>query len=666
MNTSSIESTPLPIVPPPSGQPSQDPKTASTPKPVDIAKTTVFQQTWGALLPAFCRGGTLSESFHNLVQVVLDSIDSHPILIPRALRNLLSKWDHKLPECFSQHALRVRGQTATSKWPSIDSANPADLLRFSREYEILLGQHINPFKPNDDIFKSHVGTNLKDQINKGMFKDPNTGLTVRISVEKTDDQAGKKGILHLSFQGTGTVEDSLSANLATDVAMLGMGNHVPPSLRQADKLVAAFKQIAEQTGCDLHLEGFSLGGSVATYAALRNEVKATTFNSVPLSYAAQRHIGAKKLDRAKDLITHLGVEGDPISPTGKWVEEGPTAPLTHFGRFSSGSTRSRYVGKCYRLPPAKSLDIGLKKHSGMRPSLEEYLQNKALDNFDCWSNKFLENFGLDNLKALKQVIAQPTNSVPKDSLTKAIRLIVSGEKPDESDIDNLILLCANGLSNPGDARKLLFDRVAKKSTAPEMKKIQEWLQSDSKRFALLNIQNLTNASRSQTVDPVNHLDPLLTTDFAKAHANEILKKAPADNQVLYKLKLIVSDSPYYQATQDDVKNLLKMAIALDNGLPKEDFNMKLSELKLTLTPKDFYNDWGNLQTPITSHKFLEKLDGLLNTMDEMSAEEVSKIDLVGLHQICTDKTLDNESAVNKLDEWIKKPETGIVISKIEE
>lgn len=121
--------------------------------------------------------------------------------------------------------------------------------------------------------------------------------------------------------------------------------HSPFQYQQAEALVRQLKQVAQKRGKRLVLTGQSLAGSLASYAALKNQVKAVCFNSVQLGAGLQYEIGDAKLAQADKFLTQISVDNDPLSnlPGTTTVDH----ILSRLGIRTPGN-----FGKRYRIPSA--------------------------------------------------------------------------------------------------------------------------------------------------------------------------------------------------------------------------------------------------------------------------------------------------------------------------
>jgi phosphatidylserine/phosphatidylglycerophosphate/cardiolipin synthase-like enzyme len=78
----------------------------------------------------------------------------------------------------------------------------------------------------------------------------------------------------------------------------------------AEEEIKKIREILLFKEMKITLTGQSLGGSLAQYVALQQQIPAICLNSLPLGPGLQWEIGDQKLQKADDYVTHVGVEGD--------------------------------------------------------------------------------------------------------------------------------------------------------------------------------------------------------------------------------------------------------------------------------------------------------------------------------------------------------------------
>ena len=162
---------------------------------------------------------------------------------------------------------------------------------------------------------------------------------------------------------TQRVEDFGNAQLSAVTKQLA--GDVPLCYQQAAAVVSQIKENNPDT--PVATAGFSFGGSVAQYAALKHEaehpgddnpVKAHCFNGLAIGAGLQRDIGDATLDQADALITHYGTEGD-------WVTDlTGIKTLDKILGFLGFRTPGNY-GKKYVLPPAGPKQSLFERHVGI-------------------------------------------------------------------------------------------------------------------------------------------------------------------------------------------------------------------------------------------------------------------------------------------------------------
>jgi hypothetical protein len=104
-------------------------------------------------------------------------------------------------------------------------------------------------------------------------------------------------------------------------AFEAIGLWVPKNYAQASKLTREVKehlaklneQLPQDKQYSLSLNGHSMGGSLATYAALRHNVPAKVTNPLHLGFATRAKLGAQAIQDAPKLVTEVVVQTDPIA-----------------------------------------------------------------------------------------------------------------------------------------------------------------------------------------------------------------------------------------------------------------------------------------------------------------------------------------------------------------
>lgn len=116
---------------------------------------------------------------------------------------------------------------------------------------------------------------------------------------------GPNDEIYLAFAGTepGNRPGSLKSDLVQGLGIKDTAYH------DAVKIVKAFKDTYPNR--EIQLIGHSLGGGLATYAGIKNDVPVTAFNSAGLSLALRNDLGADAIDRAQ--VNHFNTTNDPLS-----------------------------------------------------------------------------------------------------------------------------------------------------------------------------------------------------------------------------------------------------------------------------------------------------------------------------------------------------------------
>jgi hypothetical protein len=189
--------------------------------------------------------------------------------------------------------------------------------------------------------------NLKEALQEnGSIVDKNTGLVASVVYDTSDAENAK---LRVVFGGTGSGAETSGSgitkeHLANDVSTVGLvTSHVPPSYLQARELVGVLKGVVENAmnpKVGLEVSGFSMGGGLASYAGIYNQVKTLSHCGTALSPACQRSLGPEKIRTSveKNLIFNTSVNKDAVTD------------CTHLNKFAlgwekvSGLQVARHVG----------------------------------------------------------------------------------------------------------------------------------------------------------------------------------------------------------------------------------------------------------------------------------------------------------------------------------
>jgi hypothetical protein len=149
--------------------------------------------------------------------------------------------------------------------------------------------------------------------------DPRTGFAASISVVEPR-QAGAPREVVVAFGGMGSQGRTVKQALRCFMNIIGMSP--PKNFAQASKLTQMVQaHLASlnknlppgQPPYTLKLSGHSMGGGMATYAALRNGVKAEVFDPLRLGLGARAKVGREAFKNAPNLVTEVVVQGDFVS-----------------------------------------------------------------------------------------------------------------------------------------------------------------------------------------------------------------------------------------------------------------------------------------------------------------------------------------------------------------
>lgn len=146
--------------------------------------------------------------------------------------------------------------------------------------------------------------------------DPLTGFAASISVRNGNEVV-------VGFSGMGSQRGGFAQGVRGFLNALGLTP--PKNMAQASKLTqmvqAHLDQLNAQLPPEKHLKlsltGFSMGGGLATYAALRNNVPAVVISPMRLGLLARAQCGREAIKRAPSLVTEVTVQSDWVADNGK-------------------------------------------------------------------------------------------------------------------------------------------------------------------------------------------------------------------------------------------------------------------------------------------------------------------------------------------------------------
>lgn len=142
--------------------------------------------------------------------------------------------------------------------------------------------------------------------------DPMTGFCATISVRHGNEVV-------IGFPGVGSQRGGLAQGVRG--ALNAMGLAPPKNMAQASQLTKMVKahldalnrELLPDQQLKLTLTGFSMGGGLATYAALRNDVPAVAISPMRLGLLARAKCGQAAIKNAPRLVTEVTVQSDWVA-----------------------------------------------------------------------------------------------------------------------------------------------------------------------------------------------------------------------------------------------------------------------------------------------------------------------------------------------------------------
>ena len=158
-----------------------------------------------------------------------------------------------------------------------------------------------------EVVKHNVTLESKiDPVSNG-FRDVKTGLYCELHQISRDPNAPE---FVLCFPGTGSGEMNSKQWKNNIKQAIGTGK-VPAAYQQAAALTALIKADLDKTGAKLTLAGHSMGGGIANYAGLKQDVSSVCYNAAALGGACLRDLGDIPRERLEKQ-THIRGKGDPV------------------------------------------------------------------------------------------------------------------------------------------------------------------------------------------------------------------------------------------------------------------------------------------------------------------------------------------------------------------
>jgi len=234
-----------------------------------------------------------------------------------------------------------------------------------------MGVDLSDFSDKIEILDGLVEDRTTDQSIKTekCFVDRNIGLKILVAA----NEELKEIVLAFGDLGSLVIELKEKSNAVWQRQFKGVVSNLvgmdPALYQQADalamRIIKSILQNSKYKDYSIILTGQSLGGSLAQFVGLRNEITTMCYNAVPLGRGLQHLIGDEKLKKADAYITHVSVESDYVSDTkGIGVVDGA---LSYFGIRTPGN-----FGERESIPTAYS-ELQ-KTHSFVLGSAMKYLE----------------------------------------------------------------------------------------------------------------------------------------------------------------------------------------------------------------------------------------------------------------------------------------------------
>jgi hypothetical protein len=160
------------------------------------------------------------------------------------------------------------------------------------------------------------GIGLENQ-NSILF-DPDTGLKMGI-YEKDNELliafgafGSHKTQFNLDDPDQKEKSNALHTSLITKSLFSFLGFH-PALFKKANKFVEALKKSELFKNKKITLTGQSLGGTIASYVALKQQIQGVALNAGPLGAGLQEKIGDENLQKADSFLTHIVAKGDCLA-----------------------------------------------------------------------------------------------------------------------------------------------------------------------------------------------------------------------------------------------------------------------------------------------------------------------------------------------------------------
>lgn len=307
-----------------------------------------------------------TDAFRHRVSTTDGEID---LLPPTLMQSSLL--NRGLQHSFAERLARVEGKLAALKndlanTPTNDAegrANLKNLLTAWQEEKAELERLAPPGTERETLAPGKIQEGFVNTL-----LDPKTGLSANITVRNGTEVV-------INFGGLGSQGAGKSQLLRCITNIIGLAP--PKNFAQASKLTQMVKARLQEVNdrlppgqpkYTLKLAGHSMGGGMATYAALRNDTEAVVFTPLRLGLFARAKIGRTALKNAPALVKEVVVKGDWVSDTraswGWGFLHLPSLALTGRRADAWGAIGQRYlVPSVPGLHPHVDISATLSEHA---------------------------------------------------------------------------------------------------------------------------------------------------------------------------------------------------------------------------------------------------------------------------------------------------------------
>jgi pimeloyl-ACP methyl ester carboxylesterase len=222
---------------------------------------------------------------------------------------------------------------------------------------------------------SSKGSVVADHTNS-LF-DSGTGLAASITVNSNRQ-------VTIAFGGMGSQNTWMAQFTRAAANILGL---LPPqNMRKAAELTQQVKAHIDQLNSrlppeehfSLNLAGHSLGGALATYAALQNQVPATVTCPMRLGWGARASLGREAMAGAPHWVTEVVIKGDWVSDNAASKAYGALDVLGAGLTGSSGDNRGA-IGQRFLVP--RPSDEQLRAWADVNYKADLVNRDKKIDRF---------------------------------------------------------------------------------------------------------------------------------------------------------------------------------------------------------------------------------------------------------------------------------------------